>query len=157
MTAEDAHLEMVLAVFSMRWKAKHALEGLQKRSEEGAFELIDGAIMVKNAAGDLSIDETLEMTPKKGAKRGALIGGVVGVVFPPSLLATAAIGAAAGAVTGHLRKLGFNDAYVDELDEEMAAGRTALMVVVDEADADAVAGEIDDYLRLDRQPVTQSG
>ncbi len=155
MADENPDLEMVVAVFSMRWKAKHALERLQQRSEDGSFELIDGAIMVKDAAGNLSIDETLKLTPKKGAKRGALIGGIVGVIFPPGLVAAAAVGAAAGATAGHLRKLGFSEAYVETLDEEMAAGRTALMVVVSEANADAVGGEIDDYVRLDRQPVQQ--
>jgi uncharacterized membrane protein len=156
MTADDANLEMILAVFSMRWKAKHALEGLREGSEEGSFELIDGAIMVKGSDGNLSIDETLGPTATKGAKRGAVIGGIIGVIFPPGLVAAAAVGAAAGATAGHLRKLGLSEAYMEELNEEMAAGRTALMVVVAESDAEAVAGEIDDYIRIDRRPVKQA-
>ncbi len=155
MTEENLSMEMVVAVFSMRWKAKRALEGLQQLTEEGSFELVDGAIMVKDSAGNLTIDETLELTPEQGAKRGALIGGIIGVIFPPGLLATAAVGAAAGAAVGHLRKLGFAEDYLDELDGEMTAGRTALLVVVDQADAEAVADAVDGYIRIDRQSVRQ--
>ncbi len=155
MTEENLALEMVVAVFSLRWKAKHALEGLQRLGEDGSLELVDGAIMVKDSAGNLTIDETLKLTPTKGAKRGALVGGLIGVIFPPALLAAAAVGAAAGATAGHLRKLGFADDYLNQLDEELAAGRIALMVVVNEADADSVVGALDDYIRIDRLPVRQ--
>lgn len=155
MTDESPNLEGIIAVFTMPWKATHALERLQKHSDEGSFDLVDGAIIVKDPGGDLAIQKRLDLTPQKGAKRGALVGGILGVVFPPSLLAGAAIGAIAGATVGHFQKVGFADEYLEQLDEELTAGRTALLVVVDEADADAVAGAIDDYTRIDRQPVNQ--
>ena len=45
MTEENPASEMVVTVFSLRWKAKHALEGLQRLGEDGSLELVDGAIM----------------------------------------------------------------------------------------------------------------
>jgi uncharacterized membrane protein len=119
----------------------------------GSIDLVDAAIMVKDAAGNLMISETLEVTPEKGAKRGALVGGVIGAIFPPGILGAAAIGAAVGATAGHFRKLGFTEDYLDQLNEELAVGRSALMVVVNEAGADSVRDAIDDYIRLNRQPV----
>lgn len=155
MTDESQNLEGVLAVFTMEWKATHALERLEKSSEEGAFDLLDGAIMVKDSDGNLAVTKTLELTPKKGAKRGAVVGGILGVVFPAGLIAGAVVGAVAGATVGHFRKLGFADEYVDQLDEEMKAGRTALLVIVEESDAMAVINALDGYTRIDRQPIKQ--
>ncbi len=156
MTEDEPTLEMVVAVFSMPWKAKHALERVQQLGELGTVDLVDGAVMVKDSGGNLTISETLALTPKKGARRGAIAGGVIGVIFPPAILAAAAIGAAAGAAAGHFRDLGFADDYLTRLDEELAAGRSALMVVVDEADVDSVVDAMDDSLRIDRQPVRRS-
>jgi len=153
MADESPVLEGIIAVFIMPWKATHAFEQLEKHGEDGAFELIDGAIIVKDPGGDLAIQKTLGLTPKKGAKRGVLIGGILGVVFPPILLAGAAIGAIAGATVGHFRKLGFADDYLEQLDKDLSAGRTALLVVVGEDDAEAVVAYIDDYTRIDRQPI----
>jgi uncharacterized membrane protein len=56
--------------------------------------------MVRERSGNLAITERGELTPAKGAKRRAMIGVVLDVVFPPSLLASAALGAAAGVATG---------------------------------------------------------
>ena len=153
MTDESPDLEAIIAVFTMPWKATHALEQLQKHGDEGSFDLIDGAVIVKDPGGDLAIQKRLDLTPGQGAKRGAMVGGILGVIFPPSLLAGVAIGAIAGATVGHLRKLGFADDYLEHLDEELNAGRTALLVVVDEDHGDEVVGAIDDYTRLDRHPV----
>ncbi len=156
MTEQNPTLEMVVAVFSMEWKAKHALEGVKQLSEDKSIDLVDGAILVKDPQGSLAIRETLELTPKKGAKRGAIAGGVIGVIFPPGILAAAAIGAVAGAAAGHFRDIGFADDYLERLDEELAAGRIALMIVVDEADASSVVDDLDDYIRIERQPVRRS-
>jgi uncharacterized membrane protein len=153
MNEDSPALEGVLAVFTMEWKATHALERLQEASAGGAFELVAGAIMVKDSEGNLAVTKTLELTPKEGAKRGAVVGGILGVVFPAGLLAGAAVGAIAGATVGHFQKLGFADDYLEQLDEELKAGRTALLVVVDEADAMAVIDALDDYSRIDRQPI----
>ena len=152
--SDDAQgLEGVLAVFTMEWKATHALERLQNASDDGAFELVDGAIMVKDSEGNLAVTKTLELTPKKGAKRGAVVGGVLGVVFPAGLVAGAVVGAVAGATVGHFRKLSFADEYVEQLDEELKTGRTALLVVVDESHAMAFINALDGYTRIDRQPI----
>ena len=101
MSDDNIQMEIVAAVYPNLYDAQATLNDLVKLHNSGAIELIDAAVMVRERSGNLTITERAELTPAKGAKRGALIGAVLGVVFPPSLLASAALGAAAGAVALH--------------------------------------------------------
>jgi uncharacterized membrane protein len=56
------------------------------------------------------------------------VGGLIGLLFPPSILAGAAVGAAVGAVGGHLWK-GLSRSDVKELGELIDAGQAALLIV----------------------------
>ena len=50
------------------------------------------------------------------------------MIFPPAILGAAAVGAAAGAVGGHLRR-GLSRSDADELGDLLAQGEAALVVV----------------------------
>ena len=83
--------------------------------------------------------ETSDITPKKAAFYGgawALVGGaIVGVP-----VVAAALGAAAGAVVARRRDVGITDAWEREVADELAPGRTAVVVLVDRSGApDVVA------------------
>ena len=58
------------------------------------------------------------------------MGTVVGVLFPPSLLASAGVGALAGGLGGHFLK-GMSRKDVKELGEYLDNGEVALLVVGD--------------------------
>jgi Protein of unknown function (DUF1269) len=54
--------------------------------------------------------------------------GVIGILFPPAILATTAVGAAVGGVSGHLWR-GMSRADVRELGELIDDGQAALVIV----------------------------
>ena len=73
---------------------------------------------------------------------GALIGGFLTFAFP---LVGAAIGAAAGAAIGAAMGRGVSGDFVDEVKGTLTPGRSAVFLVVREADADAVVAGLRDY------------
>jgi len=79
-----------------------------------------------------------EMATRHGAWGGAAVGALVGLLFPPAIIATTAVGAAVGGVSGHLWR-GMSRADVKEFGELIDAGQAALVIVGESKIQEAVA------------------
>ena len=93
----------------------------------GAVGTYDAAVVTKDDDGKVHVNKD-EMATRHGAWGGAAVGAVVGILFPPSIIATAAVGAAVGGIGGHLWR-GMSRADIKEAGELMDNGRAALIVV----------------------------
>ena len=93
----------------------------------GAVGTYDAAVVTKDDAGKVHVNKD-EMATRHGAWGGAAVGAVVGILFPPSLIAGAAVGAAAGGVGGHLWR-GMSRADVKEFGDVIDDGQAALVIV----------------------------
>jgi uncharacterized membrane protein len=93
----------------------------------GAVGTYDAAVVTKDAAGKVHVNKD-ETATRHGAWGGAAVGAVVGILFPPSIIAGAAIGAAVGGVGGHLWR-GMSRADVKEFGEIIDEGQAALVIV----------------------------
>jgi len=93
----------------------------------GAVGTYDAAVVTKDDAGKVHVNKD-EMATRHGAWGGAAVGAVVGILFPPSLIAGAAIGAAAGGVGGHVWR-GMSRSDVKELGDVIDDGQAALVIV----------------------------
>jgi uncharacterized membrane protein len=93
----------------------------------GAVGTYDAAVVTKDDAGKVHVNKD-EMATRHGAWGGAAVGAVVGILFPPSILASAAVGAAVGGVGGHLWR-GMSRADVKEFGDVIDDGQAALVVV----------------------------
>src|SRR4249920_2769964 len=102
----------------------------------GAVGTYDASVVTKDADGKVHVNKD-ETTTRHGAWGGAAVGAVVGILFPPSILATAAVGAAVGGVSGHLWK-GMSRADVKEFGDVVDAGQAALVVVGENTIQDAL-------------------
>lgn len=70
---------IVIVTFDNETIAYRALESLQKMRGEKMFEMSDAVVVTKDIHGQITVKETEELTPK----RGAVTGGVAGLVpFP---------------------------------------------------------------------------
>ena len=96
-------LQMIAAVYKDEERGKTILDMLEQMHKASNIDLVDAAMLTKAADGKLNVVETTELTAKGGAKRGAIAGAVLAVIFPPSLIASALVGGAAGAAWGKLR------------------------------------------------------
>src|SRR5699024_10671171 len=96
----------------------------------------DAAVVTKDDNGKIHVNKD-ETSTRKGAWWGLAAGGVLGVLFPPSIIASAAVLGAAGGLAGHLRG-GLSRAAVKELGELSRAGQAALLVIGDLTISEAV-------------------
>ena len=93
----------------------------------GAVGTYDAAVVTKDIAGKVHVNKD-ETATRHGAWGGAAAGAVVGLLFPPSILASAAVGAAVGAIGGHLWR-GMSRADVKEFGDIIDDGQAALVIV----------------------------
>ncbi len=93
----------------------------------GAVGAYDAAVITKDKDGKVHVNKD-ETATRKGAWGGIAVGAAVGLLFPPSIIGSAAIGAAVGGVGGHLWK-GMSRSDAKEFGELIDAGEAALLVV----------------------------
>ena len=93
----------------------------------GAVGTYDAAVVTKDDGGYVHVNKD-EMATRHGAWGGAAVGALVGILFPPAIVASAAVGAAVGGVGGHLWR-GMSRADVKELGEVIDDGQAALVIV----------------------------
>ena len=87
----------------------------------------DAAVVTKDDDGKVH-EHKAETATRHGGWGGAAVGALIGCVFPPSIIATTAAGAAVGAVSGHLWR-GMSRSDCKELGELIDDGQAALVIV----------------------------
>jgi uncharacterized membrane protein len=102
----------------------------------GAVGTYDAAVVTKDDNGKIHENKD-EMPTRHGAWGGAAVGALVGILFPPAIIASAAVGAAAGGVGGHLWR-GMSRSDIKELGEIIDEGQAALVIVGESKVAEAV-------------------
>lgn len=127
----DVPVEVVLAAFNDEKGAANALSELKKAQKERLVGIRNAAVLWKDDSGKLHFKETADMRGGKGAVIGGVVGGVVGLIFPPSILASAAVGAAIGGFSARLRDSGFPDDRLREVGEGLKPNTSALIAVIE--------------------------
>ncbi len=97
--------------------------------DAGVIGTYDAAVITKDADGKVKVNKD-EIPTRRGAWGGLGVGALLGLLFPPSLIATAAVGALAGGVGAHIWK-GLSRGDVKELGEVLDDGEAALLVIGD--------------------------
>jgi uncharacterized membrane protein len=158
MNKEASPISVFAAFYKNESEAGEVLKQLQKMDKDGAIDIIDAAVMVKAEDGrKVKIAETAEFTAKKGGVRGAIVGGVLGIIFPPSILAMGAIGAAAGAALGHFTDQGFDNNLLKEVGENLPPGGSCLVAVVEETWIKQLSTALEGYFDLARYSMDAEG
>src|SRR5271165_7682756 len=102
----------------------------------GAVGSYDAAVVTKDLDGKVHVNKD-EMATRHGGWGGVAAGAVIGILFPPSIIATAVVGGAIGAVSGHLWR-GMSRSDVKELGDVIDNGQAALLIVGESTVADAI-------------------
>ncbi len=151
MSSSAAPISVVAAYYDDPSQASKALDTLRNLRKRRAIEILDAAVMSWTKGGDkLEIIETAELSGKKLAVAGAIAGGVLGMIFPPSVLALGAIGAAAGAAVAHFTDQGFDNNLLKEIGENLPPGGAALVAVIEENWLAELSDTLADYSDLER-------
>ena len=86
------------------------------------------ALVVKDAEGEVHVQETGDHLGRKGVKAGAGVGLVIGLFAPP-LLAATAVGAAAGGLAGSSRATARRPASATSCDDALPPGSAGIIAI----------------------------
>ena len=123
--------KVLTATFDSLGGANLAVKKLEELGKKDLLDLDNSIAVSKNAWGKLDVHQTTGDSGKKGAGVGALVGAIAGLIFPPSLLATTALGGAVGGMVGVMRGSYFDDSYVSAMADALQPGQSMLIAIVD--------------------------
>lgn len=127
--------QLIAVAFDHFDDARDAMKSLRDLEAQGRVRFEDTALIERDPDGTAHVKNEVSGTTETAAVIGALIGGVLTFAFP---LAGIALGAALGAVVGASLDRGVSDEFVNEVKTMLRPGRSALFLVVKEAEADAL-------------------
>ena len=104
------------------------------------------ALVVKDAEGEVHVQETGDHLGRKGVKAGAGVGLVIGLFAPP-LLAATVVGGAVGGLTGKFARHRMKAGIGDKLDDALPPGSAGIIAIYDHAGAEAVASALANAIR----------
>lgn len=146
----DAPVEVFVAAFEDEHKAGEALKDFRAMDREGSIDLIDAVVVVRDAEGKVTFEETADPSGKKWAKRGAIAGGLVGLIFPPSIVAGAVVGGAGGGIWGKIRDKGFKDEDLKAIGESLPPGTSAIIAIAEDRVVQRLESGLEGYRKISR-------
>jgi uncharacterized membrane protein len=132
-------LDIVAAAYPDREHADTILNMLQQMHRASTITLADAALITKDQQGKIKVEETREVTTRKGARRGALIAGCLGIIYPPSLIASVLVGGGIGAFLGKLRDTGIKSRDMKEIAGSMTPGELVVITLSEPQSTPAIA------------------
>lgn len=124
--------KMLVVVFDSEQKALNGLNALKDLHRNGDITLYATAVIDKNAAGEVTVNQAADDGPI-GSALGLVTGSLVGLLSGPIGVA---IGASLGGMTGaimDLNKAGLDVAFINEVSDAMTPGTVAILADVEEA------------------------
>jgi uncharacterized membrane protein len=126
----DGAYALIVADFADTDSAWEAYQELERATKENRLD-IEGALVVKKGDdGELTVQKATDYRTRRGLTWGVVGGVVIGALFPPSILASAAVVGAAGAGIGRLRHLHNRSELAEELAQAIDPGHSGLVVLV---------------------------
>jgi len=142
----DIPIELIVAAFNDPDKAEEVLKDLKKLEKDGVINLVNAAVIIKDAKGKGSFKETQDVGTGKGALFGAIAGGLVGLLGGPvGVVIGAAAGAATGGVTAHKIDMGFPDDTLKELEDTLKPNTSAILALIRHEWVERLVEELQKY------------
>ena len=128
----EEDIELVIRVFDSPEQAAEALEFVEDLKQRRVIKILNAAILTKDEDGQFSIQDSKEITPKKGRILGAITGGLVGLLAGPGGAVVGALaGLAAGGAAGKHIDEGFSDKFLENLEQYLQPGKAALTLLME--------------------------
>src|SRR5664279_92128 len=150
----DNQVQLFVAAFDNEAQAGLALKDFRAMDREGSIDLIDAVVLVHGSDDKVRFEETADPSGKKWAKRGAIAGGLVGLIFPPSIIAGSAIGAAGGGVWGKIRDKGFKDEDLKAIGQSLDPGTSAIIAIAEDRVIERLQTGLEGYNRIARHALS---
>jgi uncharacterized membrane protein len=144
--SDNEQLDVLIAVYLIPDLAQQDFDAYTKLAGDGEIATDGVALVLKDAEGEVHVQETGDHLGRKGAEVGAGAGLVVGLFAPP-LLAATALGAAAGGLAGKFARHRVKAGIGDKLDDALPPGSAGIIAIHGHDAADAVAGALANAIR----------
>jgi uncharacterized membrane protein len=131
--------QLIVVAFDHLEDARKAMKRLRELESHDKIHFEDTAIIEREPDGTAHVRNEVSGTTETGAAIGALVGGAIGFAFPPAGIA---VGAALGAAVGALMKTGVEQEFVEDVKRTLQPGRSAIFLVIKEADLDAAVASL---------------
>jgi uncharacterized membrane protein len=99
--AKDAGMFLYIGTYPSEAAARVDYDLVKDLHAADVVGTYDAAVITKDSSGKVHVNKD-EMATRNGGWGGAAARAVVGILFPPSIIGTALVGGAIGAVGGHL-------------------------------------------------------
>ena len=145
--------EVLIAVYGTEEGAEEALDQLKQMRKDQIIDIVDGGVMVKEQeSGKVEVKQLGLPSVKKGTKGGVIVGAIVGLIFPPTILAGAILGGAAGGLGAKLQKIHRKDKELDgflqETGESLEPGSSAIIAVLEDRLVQTLVDGLEGYNKL---------
>ena len=129
---EEPKIDLVAVAFDAPEDASRALQYIEQFRKKGTLKILNAAILVKDAEGNVGVKDTRDIDPKKGRRLGAVTGGLIGLLGGPvGMMVGALAGAGAGGLAGKKIDFGFSEQFLDGLKQYLKPNTSALIVLVE--------------------------
>jgi len=129
---DGAQIDLVAVAFDAPEDAARALGFIEQFRKRGTLKILNAAILVRDAEGNIAVKDTQDIDPKKGRLLGAVTGGLIGLVGGPvGAVVGALAGAGAGGLAGKKIDFGFSEKFLDGLKQYLKPDTSALIVLVE--------------------------
>jgi len=145
MADKESKVHLYAGVYENHERGKTLLDTVELMHRNDTVTLKDAALISKKDDGKFHVEETAELTARKGGRRGAIILGVIGLIYPPSLIATVIAGGGIGALAGALRDTGIKKDQIKEFADQIQPGEAAVVVLADPAYGELIEDTLKGY------------
>lgn len=130
LVTDGAH-SLIVAQFPTMEDAEDAYRQLQEIERTSPLK-IDGVVIAScDAEGKVHLGKVTEHSTKTGLKWGVVGGAILGVIFPPSIIASAAVLGTAGAALGKARNVFNRQGLADQLAGVMKPNTAGVVALVE--------------------------
>ena len=122
---------LVWALYDNLTGASEALEKVQQAHENWMITNENSAVIIKDAAGNVTFQETEDLSGMQGAKNGIILGATLGMLTPnTSMWTMMGKGALWLGFGGRLHDAGFEDDQIRTVADQMPPNSSALIALV---------------------------
>jgi uncharacterized membrane protein len=148
-------LALHVLTFDDPLRARELLFSCTRMQRDGALTLTDAVFVQRDAeTGKVRVEETIDPTPGEAAIQGGFWGVLIGtlVLGPIGGLAVGAVAGVGSALAGKLIDLGVPSAFLEQVEQALPPGATALVLQTSKLDPEAWRQELARF--PDARPLT---
>jgi uncharacterized membrane protein len=154
--AIEGNQALLVARFADMDAAALAYDALLDAEEKRAIDIQGVLVVDADYQGNIKVRKMTDHKTRTGFLWGAVAGAALAIIFPPSLLAGAALGGVVGAAAGKVGNLATKSDVARELADVITPGTSGILAVVDITAIDAVKQTIPQAAEVKTVPVDKA-